>query len=53
MGYFSSLIIISSYLIGPVAIVLVMIWIYKIKSNSETQVKQNQEIIRLLDKLKK
>lgn len=33
----------------PVAVVLLLIWIYKIKSNSETQVKQNQKIIQLLD----
>ena len=57
MGDFSGLILIFSYLFGflglPVGIVLVLIWIYKMKSNSETQVKQNQEIIRLLDKLNK
>ncbi|AIF42158.1 hypothetical protein [Virgibacillus sp. SK37] len=35
----------------PIAVVLLLTWIHKIKSNSETQVKQNQEIIQLLDEL--
>lgn len=41
------------YIGVPIAIVLVLSWIYKIKINSDDHVKQSQEIIRLLDKLDK
>lgn len=37
----------------PIAItVIVLIWLYQIKVNSEMQVKQNQEIIQLLEEVK-
>ncbi|MBS4220317.1 hypothetical protein KHA96_18610 [Bacillus sp. FJAT-49711] len=36
----------------PVAGVFLLIWIYQIKRNSEIQVEQNKEIIRLLEKEK-
>ncbi|MBB6452500.1 hypothetical protein HNQ94_000945 [Salirhabdus euzebyi] len=37
----------------PIAVVLVLLWIYEIKSNSEIQVRQNKEIIQLLDRFNK
>lgn len=55
MGDFGGLLIfiwsLLVYIGLPVVTVLVLIWIYQIKSNSETQVKQNEDIIRLLDNL--
>ena len=44
LGIFSLLITIAV----PVLLVLISIWIYQIKKNSETQVEQNKEIIQLL-----
>lgn len=34
----------------PILFVFLLIWIYQIKKNSETQVEQNKEIIQLLKK---
>lgn len=34
----------------PVSLVFLLIWIYQLKKNSETQIEQNREIIRLLEK---
>jgi len=34
----------------PVSFVLFLIWIYQLKKNSEKQIEQNKEIIRLLEK---
>jgi predicted membrane protein len=36
----------------PVSFVLLLIWIYQLKKNSEKQIEQNKEIIRLLEKEK-
>jgi 4-hydroxybenzoate polyprenyltransferase len=46
LGLFSLLITIAV----PVLLVFLLIWIYKIKKNSETQIEQNKEIIQLLRK---
>lgn len=34
----------------PLTVILLLIWIYKIKRNSDIQVQQNEEIIKLLEK---
>ncbi|MFJ7667542.1 hypothetical protein ACIQXI_10550 [Lysinibacillus sp. NPDC097195] len=44
LGIFSLVISIAI----PVLLVLISIWIYQIKSNSQIQVEQNKEIIELL-----
>ncbi|MBC5637636.1 MULTISPECIES: hypothetical protein [Ornithinibacillus] len=37
----------------PIALaVFVLIWLYQMKVNSDVQVKQNQEIIRLLEEVR-
>ncbi|WP_193751967.1 hypothetical protein [Oceanobacillus picturae] len=42
------------YYIGiPLAIILFLVWIYKIKQNSELSTKQNQRIIQLLEEISK
>lgn len=46
MGFGSLLIAIGM----PLAIVFLLIWIYKIKRNSDIQVEQNNKIIKLLEK---
>lgn len=35
----------------PVAMVLLLIWTYKIKRNSDIQVEQNNKMIKLLEKI--
>lgn len=37
------------YLFPFIAAVLVMVWLYRIKQNSDEQVEQNKKIIRLLE----
>lgn len=34
----------------PLAVIFILIWIYKIKRNSEIQIEQNKQIIHLLEK---
>ncbi|MBU5468472.1 hypothetical protein KQI49_16740 [Virgibacillus sp. MSJ-26] len=46
----ASLIGILIYLFPFIAAVLVMVWLYRIKQNSDEQVEQNKKIIRLLEK---
>jgi uncharacterized protein YoxC len=46
MGYFSLLIIIGT----PFAVIVLFIWIYQLKKNSDLQVEQNKKIIQLLEK---
>ncbi|WP_157273094.1 hypothetical protein [Neobacillus bataviensis] len=46
MGFDSLLITIGM----PLAVVLILVWIYKIKRNSDTQVEQNNTIIKMLEK---
>jgi uncharacterized protein YoxC len=46
LGIFSLLITIAV----PVAFIFLLIWVYQIKKNSESQVEQNKEIIQLLKK---
>ncbi|WP_181397437.1 hypothetical protein [Gracilibacillus dipsosauri] len=53
MGGLAFIWILFVYIGLPIAVVLLLMWIYKIKLNSEIQVKQNQEIIQLLDELNK
>ena len=36
----------------PVAIVILLVWIYQIKRNGEIQIEQNNKIIQLLEKAK-
>ncbi|MBB6447706.1 hypothetical protein [Bacillus benzoevorans] len=48
MGLLSMLITIAV----PLSMVFLLIWVYQIKRNSEAQVAQNKEIIRLLEKEK-
>jgi len=48
MGFWSLLIVIGV----PLAVVFLMIWIYKIKRNSEIQVEQSKKIIELLENRK-
>jgi hypothetical protein len=46
LGLFSLLIT----MVVPVAMIILLIWIYQIKKNSDIQVEQNKEIIELLKK---
>jgi hypothetical protein len=46
MGFGSLLITIGT----PLAMVFLLIWIYKIKRNSDIRVDQNNKIIKLLEK---
>lgn len=48
MVYWSLLITIGI----PLSLVFLLIWIYKIKRNSEIQVEQNNKIIQLLEERK-
>lgn len=48
-GIFTSLIALVVYIGIPVAIIFLLMWIYRIKVNSDLQVEQNKEIIRLLE----
>lgn len=45
MGFWSLLTVIGV----PLAVIFLLIWIYKIKRNSEIQVEQNKRIIELLE----
>jgi len=45
----ASLIGILIYLFPFIAAVLVMVWLYRIKQNSDEQVEQNKKIIRLIE----
>jgi len=45
---FTGLIGIILYLFPFVAVVLVMVWLYRIKQNSDIQVEQNKQLIALL-----
>lgn len=47
----ASLIGIIVYLFPFIAALLVMVWLYRIKQNSDEQVAQNQEIITLLKEI--
>ena len=49
IGFLFSLI---AFIIPLVLIIFILIWIHQIKVNSENQVKQNNEIIKLLEELK-
>lgn len=49
MGLFS----LMMYVAIPVVTIFFIIWIYRIKQNSDMQVEQNKEIIQLLQKLDK
>ncbi|MEC1717902.1 hypothetical protein [Schinkia azotoformans] len=46
IGLLSTIIV----MVVPVSMVFLLIWVYQIKRNSETQVTQNKEIIQLLEK---
>ncbi|MFS0674143.1 hypothetical protein [Ornithinibacillus sp. 179-J 7C1 HS] len=48
IGFLFSLI---AFIIPLVLIIFILIWIHQIKVNSENQVKQNNEIIKLLEEL--
>ncbi|MBP3953122.1 hypothetical protein [Bacillus suaedae] len=37
----------------PVTVAVLLIWVYRIKKNSETQLEQNERIIQLLEKRSK
>lgn len=47
----ASLIGIIVYLFPFIAALLVMVWLYRIKQNSDERVAQNQEIITLLKEI--
>jgi hypothetical protein len=36
----------------PVSLVLLLMWIFQLKKNSEIQIEQNKEMIRLLEQTK-
>lgn len=46
MGLFSLLI----FLAGPVAAILLLVWVYQMKKNSEILIEQNKRVIELLEK---
>lgn len=48
IGLFAGLISFVIYIGMPVLAVLILMWIYRIKQNSDMQVEQNKEIIALL-----
>jgi|GEM_PF-1437001 len=49
IGLFSVLTLVTQIAI-PVSLILLLIWVYNIKKNSETHVKQLNKIIQLLEK---
>lgn len=36
------------YIVIPVVVILLILWLYRVKQNSDIQVEQNKEIIQLL-----
>ncbi len=48
VGLFTGLIMLFFYLGLPILIILVVLWLYRIKQNSDIQVEQNKKIIQLL-----
>jgi hypothetical protein len=53
LSIFGTFTFLIEYVVIPVVIVFMLIWIREIKINSEIQVKQNEDIIELLKKLNK
>lgn len=48
VSFFAGLISLFLYIALPVLFILLILWIYRIKQNSDIQVEQNKEIIALL-----
>jgi hypothetical protein len=51
LSIFGTFTFLIEYVVIPVVIVFMLIWIREIKINNEIQVKQNEDIIELLKKL--
>ncbi len=48
VGFFASLLSLMFYIIFPISALFLIVWIYRIKQNSDLQVEQNKQIIELL-----
>lgn len=48
VNLFVGLIGLVMYIVIPVVVILLVLWLYRIKQNSDIQVEQNKEIIQLL-----
>lgn len=51
VGFFAGLISLFVYIAMPVMAILIVLWIYRIKQNSDITIEQNKEIIAMLKKL--
>lgn len=50
VSFFAGLISLFVYVAIPILIILIVLWIYRLKQNSDIQVGQNKQIIELLQK---